>query len=115
MSISTDKIIINKGGDFKFEMFLQDEEGRPFNITGATPLDVEIPLEAGGCLVLSLGSGVTITNAGGGVVEVEGSEAQAGTLKEGVDISFEAEITIAGKKTVVQFIEGLDVIPEICI
>lgn len=118
MSCSTDGNIVLKSGEleiikgstFDFDLFVVDDDGYPYDITGVSVFNVLLPTDAvGGALTLSIGSGVTVASANAGHVQVSGTAIQSATLYEGNNQSFEARITISSDVFYIQFVKQLSI------
>lgn len=89
----------------------KDDTGKPFDLAGATEIDVVFPKEGSPICIhkkLSL-SQVTVINEGGGGISVALTAADTVLMPVGI-ISIEGHITIGGKVSFVQFPDAIEVV-----
>lgn len=110
------KIIKGESKVITLKLKLKNADGSldPFDLTGVTALDVCFKNQDDSTLTKSLGSGVTVVNAGGGIATVTLSTAETALLLEANNQSYEADAVVGGETTIFQFIEQLDVVAQIC-
>lgn len=109
MGTVTRVVKIVQGEDKTVNLRLRDENGDPFDITGATPLKAIFKKTDGTLLEKGLGTGVVIVNGPAGKLTVDLEDADTALLKVGEFQDFEVEINIGTAKTIVQFQKALTV------
>lgn len=101
-------ILIYRGEDRDLLLSCEKEDGKPFNLTGASAAVATIPGEVSP-VTKSLGSGITITDAAAGALTLALAPADTNLLKLGDRQTFSLAITIAAKVRVFKFRQALSV------
>lgn len=109
MGTVTKVVKIVQGEDKSINLRLRDENGDPFDITGADPLKAIFKKTDGTLLEKGIGTGVAIVNGPAGKLTVDLEDADTSALKVGEFQDFEVEINIGSDKTIVQFQKSLTV------
>lgn len=104
---------IIRGEDKKIKVRFTKEDGRPFDLTGATEISFFFSGQSAIQSVSMTGSEVSIINAVLGEVEATINDTKTDALKVGEQLTFEADIDFGTTKHKVQFVEQLNVIESI--
>jgi hypothetical protein len=104
---------IIKGEDKKIKVRFTKEDGRPFDLTGATNITFFFAGVSAVQSVSLTASEVSILNAVLGEVEATVNDTKTDALKAGEQQTFEADIEFGTTKHKVQFVEQLNVVESI--
>lgn len=90
-------IELTKGDDESFKIYLEDEEGHPYDLTGCT--EISMKLKKADLSILELLkslSNITILEAKAGLIEISIANADTSLLKEVQKTTFNVVVTLPG-------------------
>lgn len=108
--MSAEILEVFRGEDFTFRCFISNEDGGPFDLTGATEITARFIKSDGSVLSKTLtGSAIVVNSAEGGDISISLNDTDTESLKVGAKQAFDVKVDIGSTTRICYFSKNLTV------